>query len=64
MTDNPMARYVSIYGPHTSPWDKQPEPATVNWSSIGSVTPEQARQFAAAILAAADKADELNKVTA
>jgi hypothetical protein len=35
-------------------------PATVNWSAIGSVTPEEARQFAKDIVDAADIASQLN----
>ena len=33
------------------------QPASVNWSSIGSVTPGDARLYAQAILAAADEAE-------
>lgn len=59
MSDNPMARYVEVY--RNLPWPGQPMPqANVSWVAIGSRTPDQARQFAAAILAAADKADAMN----
>ncbi len=57
---NPMAQYVDVH--RNIPWPGQPRPmATVSWSAIGSRTPEQARQFAAALLAAADKAEAMNK---
>ena len=61
MTDNPMARYVSVYAPKPWPGESQ-KPAMVSWSSIGSVTPDQARQFAVAIIAAADDADRANSL--
>lgn len=35
-------------------------PAGVNWSAIGTCTPDETRRFAAALLAAADEADRRN----
>lgn len=57
---NPMARYVQVYAPDPGAWGGAGEPAKVNWSAIGSVPPWQARQFAAAIIDAADEADRMN----
>ena len=36
------------------------QPAMVNWASIGSVTPQEARDFAALIIAASYLADQMN----
>lgn len=59
-----MKRYVDVVQPGRgwacgTGWDKV-RPAGVNWSSIGPVTPEQAREFAQAVIAAADEADRIN----
>ena len=55
-----MARYVEVYLDFPL-LCRQPKPqAQVGWAAIGTRTPAEARQFAAAILAAADKADAMN----
>ena len=56
---NPMARYVETYVPYQLSGARK-RPAVVNWSAIGSVSAEQARQMAAALLAAADEVDRMN----
>ena len=70
MTDpepNPMARYVDVwtYAPTLVEGDKSKKapPKVVGWASSLASTPAEARQFAAAILAAADQADKLNEAT-
>jgi len=49
-------RSVDVY---VSTWDN-PGVAGVNWSAYGTSTPEQAREYAAAILRAADEADAIS----
>ena len=58
--ENPMARYVSVYAPQPFDDEDVRQPARVNWHGIGATDPAEARQFAAAILAAADEADRIN----
>jgi hypothetical protein len=55
---------IKVYKPenyHYGDQRKYARNATVNWASIGEVTPEEARKFALLILKAADKADSLNR---
>jgi len=54
---NPMAHMVCLFEPSKN----GRRPAGVGWASAMNVSPAQARQFAAAILAAADQADKLNE---
>ena len=55
-----MSKFVEVF--QQTPWGgKKPLPAGVNWQAMGTVTPAKARQFAAAIIAAADQADEMNR---
>jgi hypothetical protein len=46
---------VVAYGPHLAYGG--PQPATVNWSGIGSVSPGDAAAYAAMIVAAAEIAE-------
>ena len=59
MSENPMSWVVEVYPP--CDWGDSRSPAKVGWLSPAPVAPEKARQFAAALLEAADKADALNK---
>ena len=52
---------VAIYGPESKSWGDRP--AQVNWSAIGSVSPEEATLYATAVLLAAQIAPTLRPAT-
>jgi len=57
---NPMTRLVTVFPPRPEAFGGSGKPAEINWSAIGSVTPADARLFAAALIDAADKAEAMN----
>jgi len=53
--------WITIYPPMKEIGSNEIIPAKVNWSALGSVSPEDAVQFANAIITAAVEAGELNR---
>jgi hypothetical protein len=56
-TPNPMARYVEVFPRRGPPMQRE---ARLAWAGVGSMSAEDARLMAAAILAAADEVDRQN----
>lgn len=57
-----LAREITVSKVLQSFEDLKPEPANVNWPALGSVTPGDAENFAAAILLAVSEARTLDEL--
>ncbi len=52
--------WITVYPPQREIGSEEVCPAGVNWSALGTVTPDEAIEFANAIIDAAKKAKEMN----